>query len=125
MSEQSPVRDSVTGEPVEPVTPVSPYAREPVPTYLRVMRLVWFVAAVIDVLVGLRFVLKLFAASAASPFVALIYGVSAPLVAPFRGIFPVAGESGFVTTLIKRVLTFCKLISNLLSNTPKGTAEKD
>jgi uncharacterized protein YggT (Ycf19 family) len=95
MSIQPPTRDPVTGEPVEP-SPVRPVYRQAVPTYVRVIQLIWFIAGVVDVLVGLRFVLKLLGASTVSPFVALIYGLTAPLVAPFRGIFPVAGESGFV-----------------------------
>jgi hypothetical protein len=61
-----------------------------------VIQFVWFVAGVIDVLVGMRFFLKLFGASTVSPFVSLVYGVTAQLVAPFRGIFPVGAESGFV-----------------------------
>jgi uncharacterized protein YggT (Ycf19 family) len=102
MSDIPPLRDSATGEPVEPVQPVTPVTpvrtayRTGVPSYVRAVQIVWFVAGVIDVLVGLRFVLELFGASTASPFVSLVYGVTAPLVAPFRGIFPVAGQSGFV-----------------------------
>src|SRR3989442_14517074 len=102
MSEQSPLRDSITGEPVQPMQPVRPVPVEPslypapVPAYVRVIQFVWFVAGVIDVLVGMRFFLKLFGASTASPFVSLVYGVTAPLVAPFRGIFPVGAERGFV-----------------------------
>ena len=57
---------------------------------------IWFVVGVVDVLVGLRFLLKLFGASTASPFVALVYGLTAPLVAPFRNIFPVSGQGVYV-----------------------------
>src|SRR5947209_3575038 len=59
------------------------------PYYYRSIRFIWFLAGLADVLIGLRFALKLFGASTASPFVLLIDGVTAPLVAPFRGIFPV------------------------------------
>jgi uncharacterized protein YggT (Ycf19 family) len=96
MSDIPPLRDSSTGEPLQPVTPVRTAYRTGVPSYVRAIQIVWFVAGVIDVLVGLRFVLELFGASAGSPFVSLVYSVTAPLVAPFRGIFPVAGQSGFV-----------------------------
>ncbi|HEY4026188.1 MAG TPA: YggT family protein [Candidatus Dormibacteraeota bacterium] len=101
MSYQPPLRDSFTDEPVQLVRPVEPAPVQPlnrasVPTYVRMIQLVWFVAGVIDVLTGLRFVLKLLGASTASPFVTLVYGVSAPLVAPFRGVFPVTGASTFV-----------------------------
>ena len=43
-----------------------------------------------------RFLLKLLGASSQSSFVNAIYGVSAPLVAPFHGIFPNTGSSGNV-----------------------------
>ena len=66
------------------------------PTYFPWVRLVWFVAAVVNVLCGLRFVLRLLGASTASSFVTLVYSVSDPLVAPFRGIFPQTGSGPFV-----------------------------
>ena len=65
-------------------------------TRYRAIRAVWFVACVVDVFVGLRFLLELFGASSRSEFVALVYMISAPLVGPFRGIFPNAGTGVFV-----------------------------
>jgi len=62
----------------------------------RAVRAVWFAACVIDVILGLRFLLELFGASSRSEFVSLVYLLSAPLVAPFRGIFPNAGRGVFV-----------------------------
>ncbi|MEK7521842.1 MAG: YggT family protein [Patescibacteria group bacterium] len=49
--------------------------------------LINFVLGVIELLVGLRFVLKLFNAGLA-PAVNWVYGTSQPLVAPFVGMFP-------------------------------------
>src|SRR5437660_3249929 len=77
------------GEPVLAARPV-------VTGYYRAIRLVWFVAGVLEVLIGLRFALKLFGASSQSPFVDLVYGITAPFVAPFRGIFPVSGQGPFI-----------------------------
>lgn len=65
-------------------------------TRYRAMRAVWFAASVVDVVIGLRFLLKLLGASSQSAFVSLVYFLSAPLVAPFRGIFPNAGKGVFV-----------------------------
>ncbi len=82
---------------VEPESAPLVYPLRTIPTpYWRAIQTVWFVAGVIDVLVGLRFVLKLLGASTASPFVVLLYGITAVLVAPFRGIFPISGEGAFV-----------------------------
>jgi uncharacterized protein YggT (Ycf19 family) len=64
-------------------------------TRYRAISAVWFAASVVDVLIGLRFLLELFGASSRSAFVLLVYFLSAPLVAPFRGIFPNAGKGVF------------------------------
>jgi uncharacterized protein YggT (Ycf19 family) len=50
-------------------------------------RVIALVFTVIEVLLLIRFVLKLLAANADQALVALIYGVTDPLIAPFRGIF--------------------------------------
>jgi hypothetical protein len=101
--------DQFTGEPVrgevverhEVVEPsLDPVGRTGTvvvsPYYYRSIRFIWFLAGLVDVLIGLRFALKLFGASTLSPFVLLIDGVTAPLVAPFRGIFPVSGQGPFI-----------------------------
>jgi uncharacterized protein YggT (Ycf19 family) len=62
----------------------------------RAIHLVWFLAGVVDVVVGLRFLLKLLGASLAAPFVSLVYGISEPLIGPFRGIFPMSVRGAFV-----------------------------
>jgi hypothetical protein len=60
----------------------------------RAAAVVGFIIGVIDVLIAARFLGKLFGASAQSAFVNGIYQVSAPLVAPFTGIF---GDTGSKT----------------------------
>jgi uncharacterized protein YggT (Ycf19 family) len=50
-------------------------------------RVVALVFSVIEVLLLIRFTGKLLGANAAQGFVAAIYGITEPLVAPFRGIF--------------------------------------
>ncbi len=65
-------------------------------------RLVWFVVGVLDVLLAIRFVLLLAGANAATGFANLVYGVTAPFVAPFLGLFgrhltyPGAAQTGYV-----------------------------
>jgi YggT family protein len=48
---------------------------------------VYAVGSVIEVLIGLRFVLRLLGANPASAFVNMVYDWSTPFVAPFSGIF--------------------------------------
>lgn len=53
-----------------------------------VVYLIEYVTYLVQVLLGLRFVLKLFGARTAAPFVRWIYEMSDGLIAPFRGMFP-------------------------------------
>jgi len=55
-----------------------------------------FLFALIDVLIAGRFLLELLGASSQSSFVGFVYGVTAPLVAPFHGIFANSGSAGNV-----------------------------
>lgn len=43
---------------------------------------------IIEALLGLRIILRLFSANPATPFVQWVYETSETLIAPFRGIFP-------------------------------------
>ena len=105
MSEMQP-KEIVREEPVAsaPVAPVAPVAAplepvtvvRPVPAYnYRAVQVVWFLAGLIDVIIAIRFVMKLLGANQTSGFVSFMYSISEPLIAPFRGIFgtPAAGGS--------------------------------
>jgi uncharacterized protein YggT (Ycf19 family) len=68
---------------VGPTTP--PVRNEAVWTVTRVVTLLF---TVLETLLLLRFVLKLFGANANQPLVSGLYGITEPLVRPFQGIFP-------------------------------------
>lgn len=53
-----------------------------------VTRIVTLLFTVLEVLLLLRFVLKLFGANANQPLVSGLYRITEPLVRPFQGIFP-------------------------------------
>jgi hypothetical protein len=81
----------------EPVAAPIEHSSGPVaasPYNFRAVAVVGFVIGAIDVVIAGRFLGKLFGASAQSAFVHGIYQVSAPLVAPFTGIF---GDTGSKT----------------------------
>lgn len=61
-----------------------------------VRTLVSIVVGVIEFLLSLRFVFKFFVVNTGTPFVAWLYGVTAPLVSPFAGIAPNLKLGGFV-----------------------------
>ena len=89
--------------PAVPVTPVAPVASvapvEPVyvaPYNYRAVQVVWFITALIATMIALRFVLKLLGASPQASFVGFDYGITAPLVAPFNGIFPTSGQGFYI-----------------------------
>ncbi|HEU5288019.1 MAG TPA: YggT family protein [Candidatus Limnocylindria bacterium] len=65
-------------------TNTSPSANTSLWTASRVIALFF---SVLEVLLLVRFALKLFGANAEQALVSAIYGVTEPLVAPFRGIF--------------------------------------
>lgn len=52
-----------------------------------VVGLVYWVFSIIEILIGLRFALKLFGANASAPFVQFVYRLSAGLMAPFYAVF--------------------------------------
>ena len=60
----------------------------------RAAAVVGFIVGAVDIIIAARFLGKLFGASTQSAFVNFIYQVSAPLVAPFQGIF---GDGGSKT----------------------------
>jgi uncharacterized protein YggT (Ycf19 family) len=54
------------------------------------------VITVVELLLSSRLILKFFVANPRTPFVAWVYGVTAPLVSPFAKIHPDWRLSGFV-----------------------------
>jgi uncharacterized protein YggT (Ycf19 family) len=89
-----PVRPVTPGEPVGPAVPPSStyYSRTTIGGYdPRAERVIWFVTGLIAGVLAIRFVMKLLGASTQADFVRFIYGVTGPLVGPFRGIFVATG----------------------------------
>jgi hypothetical protein len=64
------------------------------PVEVILARVVSYVFGVIEVLIGVRFVLLLFGANAAAGFVAFIYGFSQLFMAPFNAVFPTSTAAG-------------------------------
>ena len=69
----------------------------------QITRIMWTVAGVLEILLGLRFMLKLIAANPGSGFAGFIYGITGVFTAPFNTLLgtPASGGSILeVTTLI-------------------------
>jgi len=77
-----------------------------------ISNLVWYIFGVIAILLGIRFVMKLFGANVANGFVDFIYSVTGVLSAPFDTIFGVtktqAGDTSsvFEPSIIVAVLVY-------------------
>jgi hypothetical protein len=61
--------------------------------------LVWLLFGILEVLLGLRFALKLIAANPASPIAALIYGITDLFLFPFFGLTVTPSAAGMVLEL--------------------------
>jgi hypothetical protein len=76
------------------------HEREVAPSPLGVLnRLIIFIFGLIELLIGLRIILLLFAARQSNDIVAAIYNVSEIFVAPFRGILRIEEVQAGVTAL--------------------------
>ncbi len=53
----------------------------------RAIQVVWWIVGLVDILLAIRFLLKLLGGSTVSGFVTFMYNITQPLVAPFHGIF--------------------------------------
>lgn len=71
--------------------------------------IIYFILGLIVFLVLFRFIFRLFGANPSNAFVALVYNLSAPLVAPFAGIF---GQSTTIdTTVTAGVFEWASLVA--------------
>jgi uncharacterized protein YggT (Ycf19 family) len=94
----------------------------------RAAAVVGLIIGVVDVLIAGRFLLKLLGASSQSGFVAFIYGVTAPLVGPFHGIFANSGAANnvFEPAALVAILVFALIgwgivVLIRIATAPKGT----
>ena len=71
-------------------------------------RVVYYIGGLIIALIGLRFIFLMLGANQGSGFVDFIYGVSAPFVAPFTGIFgePTFGASYFESASLVAIIVY-------------------
>lgn len=63
-------------------------------TLFRIYNIIWYILGLIEVLLVFRVILKALGANPASGFANLIYTLSAPLTAPFSGIFRSTATQG-------------------------------
>lgn len=79
-------------------------------TIFRLDQIVWYILGLVDVLLAFRVVLKALGANQYVGFTSLIYSVTAPLVAPFRGILATSATGNSViewSTIIAAIVYLC------------------
>jgi len=97
--EPTPAEPRLTPVPASSEHVESTVVDSPVTRYAQIYRAqqaIYLLFGVIEVLLAIRFLLRLFGADPTAPFSAMILGVTAPFVAPFVGVFPNAAVSGSV-----------------------------
>ncbi len=62
-------------------------------TIFRFYQIIWYILAIIEILLGFRFILKLIGANPFTGFSSFIYSISSPFARPFLGLVS-AGVSG-------------------------------
>jgi YggT family protein len=70
---------------------------------LRLTNIIWTILSLLEISLGIRFVLKLIAANPKSGFAVFMYGITAPFLAPFSTLVGTPASGGIileVTTLI-------------------------
>jgi hypothetical protein len=65
----------------------------------RITQLVYWIFGLIEGLIAIRFILRAFGANPSAGFAQFIYGITAPLVAPFFGLFSNPSSQGSILEL--------------------------
>jgi hypothetical protein len=83
----------------------------------RSWQVIWYILAVVEIIIGFRVALRAIGANPFSGFVSLIYGISDPLTIPFRGIIPssVFGNSVIEWSSIIAALVYILIAWGLVS----------
>jgi YggT family protein len=124
-------RPMATTERSEEVT-VDPYAERRDVLY-RLQQAVWLISGIVEGLIAIRFVLRLFGANPAAGFAQFVYGLTAPLIAPFVGLFPSPRFEGSVlevTSIVALVVyallawVIVQLLSLLFSENRTGVVTR-
>jgi uncharacterized protein YggT (Ycf19 family) len=80
-------------QPVQPM-PVVVDSTVPVSSLDRTRQIIYLAFGIIEVLIGIRVILKLLAANPDAGFTSLMYNVTQPFVALFESVFPSAQSQG-------------------------------
>lgn len=95
--------------PTERIDTTESYTLKNSGTYT-IQKILYYILGIVETLLALRFILKIFGANPASSFVSLVYSMSSVLVAPFISIFRNATTQGIETRSIFEPSTLVAII---------------
>lgn len=106
--QETEVRETTTTDGNTTVTRQAALRTDHTPGVVIAQRIVWYVAGLITAIIALRFILLLLGANREAGFTDFIYSISAPLVAPFVGIFgePTYGTSVFELSSVLAIVVY-------------------
>lgn len=106
--QETEIRETTTNEGNATVQRQSVARTEYTPGVVVAQRIIWFIAGAISIIIALRFALLLLGANRGAGFTDFIYSLSAPLVAPFVGIFgePSYGVSVFEVSSLLAIAVY-------------------
>lgn len=121
-----------TSPPVQTEHPQKVYEKKK--TIFRTYQVIWYILGVIEILLTFRVVLKMLGANISSPFVSLIYVITDPLAAPFRGIFGISAVtegsvlewSTFVAMIVYALVAYAiiQIMQLVKPTTPQEVSQK-
>lgn len=85
-------------------------------TIFRAYQIIWYILALVEILLGFRVALKALGANSLSGFTSLVYNLSDPLTLPFRGILAntVSGASLFEWSTLIAVIVYALIAYGLI-----------
>jgi len=85
-------------------------------TIFRAYQIIWYILALVEILIGFRVALKALGANPLSGFTSLVYSLSDPLTLPFRSIFPntVSGASLFEWSTVIAAIVYALVAYGLI-----------
>lgn len=85
--------------------------------YSPVARVIWFILGIINTLIAIRFLLKLFAANPGAGFTNFVYSATSGLIAPFTGVIhnTIIGSGNFEWASLLAIIIYWLIAWALVS----------
>lgn len=129
--ETTPAQEKAPMPKVESTLKVEQLPTSRIRPLYRISQIVWYVVGVVEILLALRFFLKLFGANATAGFTKFIYGATGLFASPFFRVFRVSQVEGSVfewSTLLAMavyLLVAWMIVKAIVMGKPVSTKEAD